>query len=273
MDLKKRLGAGMMVLTVLMLTTTINAQKDSVLATVGSEKITKSEFEARISQFPKELQEEAKKKENVEKILDQMIDEKLLISDAKSKKIDKRATFKQQISDAQTQLLLNTYIQENIDPKVQVTEAEVRQYFDQNPNQFKEEEYRNADHILVKTEDEAKKLLEKAKAGDDFAKLAKENSIDPSAQNNNGALGWFIKGQMVPEFEQKVFGMTKGELGIVKSQFGVHVIRLNDTNVRPAVTFDQIKERIQESLTVQKKRDIVSNILKDLKQKTKISKK
>ena len=84
-----------------------------------------------------------------------------------------------------------------------------------------------ASHILVKTEGEAKALLEKIKAGESFEKLAQENSLCPSGKSG-GSLGEFGRGQMVKEFEDAVFNGKKGDLTIVKTQFGWHIIRIDN---------------------------------------------
>lgn len=86
-----------------------------------------------------------------------------------------------------------------------------------------------ASHILVKTEDEAKRILEELKKGASFAKLAQEKSECPS-KKKGGDLGWFGRGKMVPEFEKAAFALKKGELsGIVKTKFGYHIIKVTDT--------------------------------------------
>src|SRR5438105_7637693 len=107
-----------------------------------------------------------------------------------------------------------------------------------------EEEVR-ARHILVETEDEAKTILEQVKGGADFAALAKEKSKDPSAQEGGGDLGYFTKSQMVPEFAEVAFKMYPGQLSNpVKTQFGWHIIKLEDKRNRQPPPFEVVKDQI-----------------------------
>lgn len=106
----------------------------------------------------------------------------------------------------------------------------------------------NASHILVETEDEAKALRTELDEGADFAELAKERSTGPTGPNG-GALGWFGEGMMVPAFEEAVAGMEKGEIsGPVQTQFGWHVIRLDDTRDQEAPSLDEVRPQIEAQL-------------------------
>src|SRR3954462_6901598 len=106
------------------------------------------------------------------------------------------------------------------------------------------EEEVHARHILVETEDEAKAVVEQLKGGADFATLAKEKSKDPGAADG-GDLGYFVKGQMVPEFSEVAFKMYPGQISNpVKSQFGWHVIKLEDKRMRAMPEFEKVKDQI-----------------------------
>ena len=106
-----------------------------------------------------------------------------------------------------------------------------------------------ARHILVDTEDKAKDIVTKLASGGDFAALAKENSSDPGSKEDGGMLGYFSKGQMVPSFEEAAFALKKGEVSKpVQSQFGWHVIKLEDRRQKPPPAFADVKDRIIEYL-------------------------
>ncbi len=244
----------------------------SVLASVEGENITLTDLQDRIKAFPPQYASELEKKETKAKILDQMIDEKILLVAAKKQGLNKTDEFKKRVQNAQDQLLLNAYVQTSIEISP-VSDEEVKAYFTNNPQQFQELETRSAHHILVKTEDEAKEITQKIKAGADFEKLAKEKSTDPSAASNFGNLGSISKGQMVPEFEKAVFSAKKGDApSIVKTQFGYHVVRLDDINVRAKLEFETIKDQIKESLSSEKRRATLSNTLEALKKNYRIKK-
>ena len=120
-------------------------------------------------------------------------------------------------------------------------------YEDQYADAKGPEEY-NAAHILVETEDEAKALVETLAGGADFAELAKEKSTGPSGPNG-GDLGWFGLGRMVPEFEQAVVTMNVGDVSEpVQTQFGWHVIKLEDTRTQDRPEFDEVRAELEETV-------------------------
>ncbi|MGR3637961.1 peptidylprolyl isomerase, partial [Alterinioella nitratireducens] len=108
----------------------------------------------------------------------------------------------------------------------------------------------NASHILVETEEEAQSLIEELEGGADFAELAQQNSTGPSGPNG-GQLGWFSPGMMVPSFEEAVFELEVGEISApVETQFGWHVVKLNETREQDAPALDQVRADLVEGLRV-----------------------
>lgn len=245
--------------------------KKDTLATVGKTQITVQDLENRIKSFPAQYQEVLAQKENKVKLLDQMIDEQLLIASAEKEGITKQDSFKRQIEDARRQLILSILVQDKIDSKIQVTDDDVKSYYDSNKEQFSSQQLRNAKHILVANEDLARKLSAQLKGGADFDELAKANSTDPTAKNG-GDLGWFGRGQLVPEFEQAAYALNKNQVSdVVKTKFGYHIIKLIDTRERPALPFDQVKEELRTSLRNQKKQAETLSYLEKLKKDIKVT--
>ena len=129
------------------------------------------------------------------------------------------------------------------------SEAEIKASYDSRANQFRVEEQRRASHILVKTKDEAEKILQEAKkAPARFAELAKKHSQDPGSAEKGGDLGWFGRGMMVKPFEEAVFKLGQNEMQVVESEFGYHVIRL--TGVQPGKTrpYEEVKKELTDEL-------------------------
>ena len=129
------------------------------------------------------------------------------------------------------------------------TEAEIKASYDSRANQFRVEEQRRASHILVKTKDEAEKILQEAKkAPARFAELAKKHSQDPGSVEKGGDLGWFGRGMMVKPFEEAAFKLGQNEMQVVESEFGYHVIRL--TGVQPGKTrpYEEVKKELTDEL-------------------------
>jgi len=121
----------------------------------------------------------------------------------------------------------------------------LREFYDDNIEKFEMGETVNASHILVKTEEEAKEVRKELLDGADFSDLAKEKSIDPSAQVNYGNLGFFPKGAMVPEFEKVAFSLQEGKISQpVKSAFGWHIIKVQDRSDARTMPFEDIKGQL-----------------------------
>mgnify|MGYP003962338357 CR=1 FL=1 len=248
--------------------------KKNSVATIGRENITLTELNEKIEGFPAAYKEALKKKENKVKILDQMVDEIVLYNAAKKEGYTKSVEYKNQLNSAKRQILITLLLRDKVDNKINIEDGDIKKYYNSNFDQFKELEQRRAKHILVKTEKEAMSLRKKimAKKGANFEALAKEKSIDPSGKNG-GDLGWFRKGQLVPEFEKAVFNLKKkGQVSrVVKTQFGFHVIKLVDTNVRPTLKLEQVKPQIQQAIINEKKQKMTNDYLTDLKKTMKIT--
>ncbi|WP_226678674.1 peptidylprolyl isomerase [Mesobacillus jeotgali] len=140
-----------------------------------------------------------------------------------------------------------------IGPSIDVTEEEMKTYFDENKDSFDQKEQVKASHILVEDEATAKKVKEELDNGKDFAELAKEYSTDTSNADNGGDLGYFGKGEMAEEFENAAFGLEVNAISEpVKTEFGFHIIKLIDKKAAKAAKFDDQKEEIKELLFDQK---------------------
>lgn len=129
-----------------------------------------------------------------------------------------------------------------------VTEEAIQQAYDETYGNAEQETEYNASHILVETEEEAKEIRAQLEEGGDFAELA-QKSIDPSGPPRAGSLGWFGKGQMVEPFETAVMGLEVGEISEpVQTQFGWHVIRLDETRLKAAPAIDEVRGQLLEEL-------------------------
>src|SRR5215469_6713375 len=165
---------------------------------------------------------------------------------AEKQKLADNADVQRRLSFDRNRVLMEALLQNA--GRAAITDAAMHQVYDDAVKQMQPEQEVHARHILVATEDEAKAIAADLKKGADFAAVAKEKSKDPGAANG-GDLGYFTKDQMVPEFAEVAFKMYPGQLSNpVKTQFGWHIIKVEDKRMRPVPELDAIKEQIDSYL-------------------------
>jgi len=200
-----------------------------------------------------------------EKLIEELIQRELLVQDAIQKQLDKSAEIVAQLDSAKKTLLTQADVQ-NFVKANPVTDAEIKAEYDSKVAGENGTEYK-ARHILVKTEDEAKKIIVELNKGGDFAKLANKNSLDAKESQNGGDLGWFVAGQMVAPFSEAVEKLQKGKYTEtpVKTQFGYHIILREDSRAQTPPSLDSVKEQLKPYLQRKKIQTMVETLRKQAK--------
>jgi peptidyl-prolyl cis-trans isomerase C len=202
----------------------------------------------------------ATKKENV---LAFLIDMKIVAKAAEDKKIEDRPDFKARLAFTRNRLLMDNLLA--TEGKAAATDEAMKKVYDEAAKQIAGEQEVHARHILVETEDEAKAVEAELKKGADFAELAKTKSKDPGAADG-GDLGFFTKDQMVPEFSAVAFALEPGKISDpVKSQFGWHVIKVEEKRSRKAPDFEQVKPQIETYVTRKAQAEYVTKLRESAK--------
>jgi peptidyl-prolyl cis-trans isomerase C len=201
--------------------------------------------------------------------IDEMISRELMVQDALKQGLDKQAEFEQRLAKVRYNLLAELSARNYLE-KTPVSEEAVKKEYEERIKDLKLPTEYKAKHILLKTEDEAKAIIEELNKGADFAKLAEEKSEDKGSGKSGGDLGWFQKEQMVAPFGEAVAAMEKGQLSAapVKSDFGWHVILLEDSRTSEPPAFELVKERLEQ---VVKSRQI-GEYIEEMKKNAKIEK-
>jgi peptidyl-prolyl cis-trans isomerase C len=181
-------------------------------------------------------------------------------------------------------LIISNLVDKEVASKTTVSDTEVKKFYDDNIDKFKQGDSIRASHILCgvdpkatdaekkKARDKAEELLKEIKAGKDFAELAKANSTCPS-KAQGGDLGFFGKGQMVPAFESAAFALKPGEVSdVVETQFGYHIIKVTDKKAASIAKFEEVKDKIHAYLKNMKVQKGVIDYIAQLKEKAKIEK-
>jgi len=282
-------------------------------AEVNGKKISQAQFDSRLEQMKQMYEQnygikfdgkngqdliEALKSE----VAQQLISEQLLLQEAKKQKIsvsdkeisdrvnqDKQALgggkeFAKYLQERakmsekeyrgfwRDQLLIRK-LADKVTGDIKVTPAEVEKYYQEHKTMYVNPEQVKAQHILLKTEKEAQDVINELKQGADFSKLAESKSIDPTAKQNKGDLGYFNQdSELVPEFKTAAFGLKVEEITPkpVQTQFGYHVIQVTDRKPAAQQSLDQVKDQVQDSLLQTKKSDFFMKYLDKLEEQAKI---
>jgi peptidyl-prolyl cis-trans isomerase C len=241
----------------------VRAQDNPVLARVNGVEIRQSDVDladADIGQGLPGVTGEARR----DALLSYLIDVTILAQAAAAKKLDAAPDFAARLAYARNKVLMEALLGDIT--KSAATEAEMKKLYDESVAKMTPEEEVRARHILVETEEQAKDVIAKLKAGADFEKLAREISKDPSAKTNGGDLEYFTQGQMVKEFSDAAFKLGKGEISApVKSQFGFHVIRVEDKRSKPVPTYEQVKEQVQAFIVRKAQAELVMKLRQEAK--------
>jgi peptidyl-prolyl cis-trans isomerase C len=241
--------------------------KDPVVARVNGQPVYLSELEVAQQALPPQYRN-IPLQSVYPALLDRIIDSKLVVADGKKNKVDVDPTFKKRLAFVEEQLIQDYWLQKEIARRIPSEKLQER-YQEKLKSMPAEEEVR-ARHILVATEQEAKDLLAELKKGTPFEKLAKEKSTDKASGAEGGDLGWFKRTDMVKEFSDAAFAQKKGELSEtpIKTQFGFHVIKVEDRRQAPPPTFEELADQIRDELA----RETVSHFLDQLRSTAKIEK-
>jgi hypothetical protein len=228
------------------------------VATIGRDRVTTATLRERIQDAPPAYQSYLTTPAGKKQFLDLMVRERVVLEAARQAGFDKTKEYRKAVADFKKEqakrlrdfeenMLMEQYMRDLQDKRIGTTDKEVDEYYEAHKQEFLHPVEVVARHILLDTEKEAEKTMERLKAGEDFSKLAQELSRDPISGARGGEIGPFRKGDLVPEFEQAVFPLKFNQLsGIVKTQFGYHIIKKVSEKVLPAMSPDAAKLEIRK---------------------------
>ncbi|TIR66345.1 MAG: peptidylprolyl isomerase, partial [Mesorhizobium sp.] len=238
---------------------------NAVVATINGEKLTEADLalaEGELSQQFAQLPPEQRRAA----ALSAAIEIRVMAKKAVDSGLDKDADFLRRMAFLQQRALHGEVVEKEVVDKV--TDADIRARYDQEIANTPPVNEIHARHILVKTKEEAEAIIKQLDGGADFQKLANEHTSDPSGKSNGGDLGWFGPGQMVPEFDKAAFALDVGKYSKepVQSQFGWHVIKVEDKRAKQPPAFDDVKDQAKQAVI----RDKYFAMVKELRGAAKI---
>ena len=248
---------------------------DPVIAKVNGVEIHQSDLNIAEEDIGRDMpaNDEAGKRDYLVNYLTDLL---LIAKAAEAKKIPDSAEFKQRLAFVRNKALMETVLAQ--ESKTAVTEVALRKIYDDATKTMSGQQEVHARHILFRVndpndqaaskaaEDKVKNTIERIKKGEDFGTLAKALTEDPSGKQDGGDLGYFSRDQMVPEFSEVAFGLEKGQVsGPVKTQFGWHVLKVEDKRTRQPPPFDQVRGEIEQFASRKAQVDLVAKLRADAK--------
>jgi peptidyl-prolyl cis-trans isomerase C len=232
--------------------------EDKVIAKVNGKTITEADMrlaEAEIGSDLGSLPPATRRRVLVEFL----IENQLFADAAEGQKLASGAAFNERMQYWRRRSLRDSYFDTTV--KDTVSDADARKFYDAQIGGKTGEEEVRARHILVESKEKAREVFEKLAHGSDFAALAKEYSKDPGSKDQGGELGFFARGQMVPQFEEAAFKLQKGEVSEpFQSQFGWHIVRVDERRQRAAPPFEAVKDRLVAAMIHKKAQQIAGDL-------------
>ncbi|MEW6519813.1 MAG: peptidylprolyl isomerase [Thermodesulfobacteriota bacterium] len=244
---------------------------EDVVARIGNKSVTLADFNRWMGYSSEEnrkaLEKEPKRREM---LLRQIVTSMVIADKAKKAGFAERKDIKENMQLLTDNFLTLQYLDKEVAQKEKVDEEDIKRYYEENKGRFEMPEMVKARHILIQVkktaaEEEMKaarvkmqSVLQRVKAGEDFAKLAADLSEDPGSRKKGGDLGYFSKGKMAPEFENAAFALQPGEVSdIVQTNFGLHIIKLEDKKEPFLQPVSAVREQLLHALTLEKKKKAV----------------
>ncbi len=230
---------------------------DTVVARVDGQPITEQDLTIAAEDLGQQLPAQLSPAQRRDYLVNYLTDLKLAAKAAAEQKLDGSADFKARLAYFRDKVLVDEYLA--TEAKKAVTEEGMRKLYDETTKNAAPELEVRARHILVENEDDAKKIHARVTAGkEDFSAIAKELSKDPGSGREGGDLGYFTKDRMVPEFAEAAFKLEPSQISEpVKSQFGWHVIKLEDKRAKALPPFEQVRPQIEQYMTRKAHTDLI----------------
>lgn len=242
--------------------------KEEVAAVIDGKEVTVAMIDERIEKMPEQYRAFATK--HKKEVLDEMIAEQLLYQEARKRKLNEDPDIKELMDEAVKKVLLSKLVEDETKKSIPVSDDDVKKHYQENKEHYIIPERVRASHILINSEVEARKAQEELKAGADFAEVAMRYSKDLT-KDRGGDLGYFKRGQMIPEFEKVCFDLKIGEVSdLVKTRFGYHLIKLTDRKSATYRDFEDVKERVGALLSRERQKQRLDDLIKGLKDKAKV---
>lgn len=240
--------------------------KGEVLVSVGKDKITVEDFNSRIASLPERYREIVQRRKT--EYMQELINDTLLYQEGMRRRLDKDKDVRKVVEEAKRKIIIAKLLEEESDSSGEIKEEEIVAFYNANKGRYMTPEVMRASHIRVPTSEEAEKILAQLEKGANFEQLARDKSVDPTAQRG-GDIGYFPKGQLMPEFENACNRLKPHETsGVVKTKLGYHIIKLTERRPPEQVPLEKVRSDVVARLENAKRQKIYNDLLVELRKKT-----
>mgnify|MGYP001584041193 FL=1 len=234
------------------------------VAKIGDVTLTEEDVRVRFKNLPPSAMQLFQGPDGMKVFVDELVKRELLYLAAKKKGIEQNEEVIKKLSDTRKDIVVTYFVDQEIKAAAMVTEKDVKDYYDSHKNEFTRKDKVTVSQIVVKTENDANKVLEKLKKGEDFASVAAEVSLDRATAKAGGNLGTFspsTKNTLNPKLQEVIFRHGKGEISNpISLKDGVHVLKITDI-VGTILEFDQAKVAISSKIKAEKRKTAFNKVL------------
>ncbi|MEA2109055.1 MAG: peptidylprolyl isomerase [Pseudomonadota bacterium] len=244
----------------------------TILATIGSEKITMADFKQELNSLPPKYRQMTADPAIQKEFLDTLVTRNIIYQEGVRQKMPENPMVKKQVDAFRKKLVVAAILDQEVNRKIKdVSDAELKTYYDKNLKEFQQPRQVKARHILVKEQKQAEEVHRKLLKGEDFATLANEFSTCPS-KAKGGDLGFFTRDRMVKEFSDVAFSLKPKEISpVVKTQFGYHIIVVDEIKEGRQQTFDEVKTKLGDKIRAERKNQYFNTYITELKKQIKVT--
>ena len=243
----------------------------TVLATIGNQKITMADFKQEINSLPPQYRQMAADPAMKKEFLDTLVTRTIIYQEGMRQKMLDNPMVKKQIEAFKKKIVVAALLDQEVSRKIKnISDAELKAYYDKHKKEFQQPKQIKARHILLKDQKQAEEVRQKLLKGADFATLAKKYSIGPS-KTRGGDLGFFSRDRMVKAFSDVAFSLKPKEISpVVKTKFGYHIIRVDEIKEGRQQTFDEVKAKLRQKLQTERKNQYFKEYVDGLKKQVKV---
>lgn len=271
MNDKKHTIAILTVLTVCLMLSSCRgdiSKSSQVLARVGDKEITNTYFERQLSDLPESVREASMQGEGKRAALEGLVNREILYTQAVAKKVDRDVELNRKFDDLKKELIVKTYLENQLGGKIKVEDSEVANYYNNNPSEYQHREEVRISQIVVPDEATAAEMLEKLSIKREFGELAAAHSIDKGSAARQGDVGWFTMQKLPPEIRESVFRLREGEVSKPYKMPGRYEIYKITERRSSSIALEKVKEMIRVQLFNEKSQKEVKKLVDGLKKTT-----